>query len=107
MTELWKRSVQELAALVASKQVSSTEVIDAHLSRIEAVNPKVNAVVRVLADEARAAAVEADRKMASGEPLGPLHGVPCTVKENIDVAGLPTVRGLTNSDICFRTSSSL
>ena len=91
MTELWKRSAQELAALIASKQVSSTEVVDAHLSRIEAVNPKVNAVVRVMADEARSAAVKADRKVASGEPLGALHGVPCT---NIDMAGLPTTWGV-------------
>jgi len=94
MTELWKRSAQELAALIASKQVSSTEVVDAHLSRIEAVNPKVNAVVRVMADEARSAAVKADRKVASGEPLGALHGVPCTIKENIDMAGLPTTWGV-------------
>jgi amidase len=90
MTELWERSAQELAALIASKQISSTEIIDAHLSRIEAVNPKVSAIVRVMADQARSAAAEADRKVASGEPLGPLHGVPCTVKENIDMAGLPT-----------------
>ncbi|HXN42714.1 MAG TPA: amidase family protein, partial [Xanthobacteraceae bacterium] len=86
MTELWKRSAKELAALIASKQVSSAEVVDAHLARIEAVNPKVNAVVRVLADAARSAAAAADRKVASGDPLGPLHGVPCTVKENIDMA---------------------
>jgi amidase len=94
MMELWKRSAKELAALIASKQVSPTEVVDAHLSRIEAVNLKVNAVVRVMADQARSAAVEADRKVASGEPLGPLHGVPCTVKENIDMAGLPTTWGV-------------
>ena len=94
MTELWKRSAKELAALIASKQVSSAEVVDAHLARIEAVNPKVNAVVRVLADAARSAAAAADRKVASGDPLGPLHGVPCTVKENIDMAGLPTTWGV-------------
>jgi hypothetical protein len=94
MTELWKRSAQKLAALIASKQVSSVEVVDAHLSRIETVNPKVNAIVRIMADEARAGAAEADRKVASGDALGPLHGVPCTVKENIDMAGLPTTWGV-------------
>lgn len=94
MTELWRRSASELAALIASKQVSATEVVDAHLARIDAVNSKVNAVVRVLADEARSAAVEADRKVASGERIGPLHGVPVTVKENIDMAGLPTTWGV-------------
>ena len=94
MTELWKRSAKELAALIASKQVSSAEVVDAHLARIEAVNPKVNAVVRVLADAARSDAAAADRKLASGDAVGPLHGVPFTVKENIDMAGLPTTWGV-------------
>jgi amidase len=94
MTELWRRSAKELAALVASKQASSAEIVDAHLARIEAVNPRVNAVVRVLAEEARAAAAAADRRVASGERLGPLHGVPFTVKENIDMAGLPTTWGV-------------
>src|SRR6516162_11458888 len=90
MTELWRQSASELAKFIASKQVSATEVVDAHLARIDAVNSKVNAVVRVLAEEARSAAVEADHKVASGERIGPLHGVPVTVKENIDMAGLPT-----------------
>ena len=94
MTEIWKRSAQELAALIANKKVSSVEVIDAHLARIKAVNQTVNAIVRVMADEARAAATDADRKVASGEPLGSLHGVPFTVKENIDMAGLPTTWGV-------------
>ncbi|MFA5941345.1 MAG: amidase [Sinimarinibacterium sp.] len=94
MTQLWQRSAQELAALIANKTVSSREVVDAHLARIEAVNPKVNAVTRVLAKEARAAADAADRKLADGAALGPLHGVPFTVKENIDLAGTPTTWGV-------------
>lgn len=94
MSELWKFSASELAAMIASKQVSSRETIDAHLARIEQVNPHLNAVVRVLADEARAAADAADRAVRAGDPLGPLHGVPCTVKENIDLAGTPTTNGL-------------
>ena len=63
-------------------------------ARIEAVNPHLNAIVRLLANEARAAAAEADRLVAAGRPLGPLHGVPFTVKENIDMAGLPTTWGV-------------
>ena len=94
MTELWRRSAAELALLIATRQASSAEVVEAHLARIEAVNPRLNAVVRVLADDARAAAAAADRKVAAGEPLGPLHGVPITVKENIDMAGLPTTNGV-------------
>ena len=54
MTELWQQSASELAAMIAGKEVSSVEVIDAHLARIEQVNPHLNAITRVLADEARA-----------------------------------------------------
>lgn len=94
MQSLWKYSALELAALIARRDVSCVEVIDAHLVRIAAVNPGLNAIVRVLADEARAAAVAGDRQVASGAALGPLHGVPITVKENIDMAGLPTTWGV-------------
>lgn len=94
MHELWRKSATELAALIANKAVSSAEVIEAHLGRIEAVNPTVNAIVRVLGDDARKAAVVADQMVARGEALGPLHGVPFTVKENIDMAGLPTTWGV-------------
>ncbi|WP_036251304.1 amidase family protein, partial [Methylibium sp. T29] len=94
MQALWQHSALELATLIARRDVSCVEVIEAHLARIEAVNPRVNAVVRLLADEARAAAVAADRQVAAGAALGPLHGVPITVKENIDMAGLPTPWGV-------------
>jgi amidase len=94
MTELWQHTAGELARLIKGKEASSAEVVDAHLARIEAVNPKLNAITRVLAKEARAAALEADRKVSSGAPLGRLHGVPFTVKENIDMAGLPTTWGV-------------
>src|SRR4051794_25718460 len=94
MSELWRRSATELAAAIATGEVSSTEVVQAHLDRIEAVNPTVNAVTRVLADEALLAAKEADRARAAGESIGVFHGVPFTVKENIDVAGTPTTHGV-------------
>src|SRR5438552_8876049 len=94
MSEIWQLPATELAQRIARRQLSSAEVIDAHLARIDAVNPALNAVVRVLADEARAAAVLADKKRAAGEAVGPLHGVPFTVKENIDMAGLPTTWGV-------------
>jgi hypothetical protein len=80
--------------MIRRGDVSSREVIDAHLSRIEQVNPALNAVVRVLADEARAQADAADRAQRDGAPLGVLHGVPITVKENIDLAGTPTTSGV-------------
>jgi amidase len=94
MSEIWQLSATELAQRIARRQLSSAEVVDAHLARIDAVNPALNAVVRVLADEARAAAALADKRLADGETVGPLHGVPFTVKENIDMAGLPTTWGV-------------
>jgi amidase len=90
MSELWRKSAVELAAMIRGRDVSSREVVQAHLDRIEAVNPRVNAIVRLLPDQALAAAEAADRAVADGSRLGPLHGVPFTVKENIDLAGTPT-----------------
>ena len=92
--DLWKLSAGDLARGIARKDFSSAEVVEAHLRRIEAVNPRVNALVRVLSEEARRAGAEADRKVAAGEKLGPLHGVPFTIKENIDVAGTATSWGV-------------
>lgn len=91
--ELWQLGATELAQLVSTGQVTSREVIEAHLRRIEDVNPHVNAVVTVLADEALAAAIVVDEAVAAGAELGRLAGVPFTVKEIIDVAGTPTTQG--------------
>jgi aspartyl-tRNA(Asn)/glutamyl-tRNA(Gln) amidotransferase subunit A len=82
-----------LADLIATKQVSSREVVQAHLDRIAEVNPKVNALVTLLADDALRAADAADAAVASGAELGPLHGVPVTVKDSIDTAGVLTGGG--------------
>lgn len=94
MTELWRLSAIDLARGIATREVSSREVVEAHLARIAQVNPKLNAIVRVLADAARAGADAADQAVMAGKALGPLHGVPITVKENIDMAGLPTTQGI-------------
>jgi len=93
MSELWRKGAVELAAMIRDREVSSREVVQAHLDRIEVVNPHLNAIVRLLADQALAAADAADRAVADGARLGPLHGVPFTVKENIDLAGTPTTQG--------------
>ncbi len=90
----WRASAGELAAAIRRGEVSSVEVIESHLARVEAVNGHLNAVVRVLADEARAAARAADEAVAAGAELGPLHGVPISVKDNIAVAGTPTTNGV-------------
>src|SRR5258707_4508720 len=94
MSEIWQLSASELVQRIARRQLSSVEVVDAHLDRSDEVTPALNALVRVLADEARAGAALADKKLAAGEAVGPLHGVPFTVKENIDMAGLPTTWGV-------------
>lgn len=86
-------SALELAAAIRSGLLSSREVIEAHLRRIEAVNSSVNAVTVVLGEEALAAANDADAAVARRRELAPLHGVPFTVKENIDVVGTPTTQG--------------
>jgi amidase len=88
--QLWNSSATDLAQLIRTKQVSSREVVAAHLARIEAVNPKVNAITAVLAESALAAADVADKQ----EALSPLHGVPFTIKENIDCMGSATTLGV-------------
>lgn len=83
-----------LATLIRNKEVSAAEVTEAHIRRIEEVNGRLNAVVVPLFDEARAAAVAADRALADGADVGPLHGVPVTIKESFHVKGTPTTAGL-------------
>lgn len=92
-SELWGMSATELAGAIRSRQVSSGEVVEAHLRRIEAVNPSINAVTVVLAEQALEAAKAADGAFARGGELPPFHGVPFTVKENIDLAGTATTQG--------------
>jgi aspartyl-tRNA(Asn)/glutamyl-tRNA(Gln) amidotransferase subunit A len=82
----------KLAELVRTKEVSPVEIVQAHLDRIAAVDPKINAIVTV-ADDALKAAKAAEAAVLSGEELGPLHGVPFTVKDSIDTAGVLTQRG--------------
>lgn len=87
-------SATALAARIASGELSAVEAVEAHIARIERVNPKLNAVVVKRYEAARAEAEAADRRRAAGEPLGPLHGVPITVKECLDFAGMPSTFGL-------------
>jgi amidase len=91
--ELWQESASTLAQLIRSGQTSSREVVAAHLARIDEVNRAVNAIVEVRPDEALAEADAADKALKSGEPVGALHGVPFTVKVNLDVAGYTTNEG--------------
>ena len=81
-----------LAELIRTREVSPVEVVQAHLDRIEAINPKLNAIVTVASD-ALEAARRAEAAVLAGDELGPLHGVPFTAKDSIDTAGVPTQRG--------------
>jgi amidase len=92
MSDLAFRSATQLATLIRTGEVSSLEVVDACLDRIEQVNPRINAVVR-LAPDARDRARAADAALARGEAAGPLHGVPYTLKDSLDTAGLVTTAG--------------
>lgn len=87
------QAVQQAAAVRAG-EISAADLVEAHLERIAEVNPWVNAVTQQLGDSARQAAAELDRRRRAGEALGPLAGVPFTVKENIDIAGVPTTHGV-------------
>ena len=82
----------KLAELIRTKEVSPVEVVQAHLDRIAAVNPKINAIV-TLADGALKAAKAAEAAVLAGDELGPLHGIPFTVKDSIDTADVATQRG--------------
>lgn len=92
--DLWQLDATDLARLIRTGRASAREATQSVLTRLHAVNPAINAVVRVLEEDALAAADAADAKQARGEVLGPLHGVPVTTKVNVDQAGLPTDNGV-------------
>lgn len=90
---LYYQDAHSLAKLIREKEVSSTEVIEAHLKRIDTVDSAINAMVTVNAEKALLAAKEADQAISRGDTVGPLHGVPFTVKDSIDTAEVLTQRG--------------
>jgi amidase len=94
MTQLWEMAAGTLARLVRTGEASAREVVQAHLDRIAAVGPTLNAVTVALADQALRGADAADAAVRNGD-AGPLCGVPMTVKENVDVAGSATTLGIT------------
>src|SRR4051794_29513008 len=93
MSELITHSAAKLAELLAASEVSSTEVTQAHLDRIAAVDGDVNAFLHVNTDEALAVAAEVDKARAAGEELHALAGVPIAIKDLIVTVGQPTTAG--------------
>ncbi len=93
MDELIYTSATSLAQAIRNKRVSSQEVVEAYIHRIEAVNPQLNAVVQLTADTALTQARQADVALARGEIKGPLHGVPITIKDSFDTEGVISTGG--------------
>jgi amidase len=91
--ELAGSSAVTLARMLRAKEVSAAELLTAHLDRIERLDPALNAVVTLAADQARAAAEAADKAAANGEFRGPLHGLPIAIKDTADTAGIRTTYG--------------
>ena len=93
-TKLWQLSATDLAGRIARRETTARAATESVLSRIAEVNPKFNALASVTPDKALQAADAADAAQARGETLGPLHGVPVTIKVNIDVQGEATDEGV-------------
>jgi len=92
---LWRLGATETAARTTAGEITAEAAVGAAIDRMEAVNPALNAVVECLADEARAAARALDKARAGGAPCGPLHGVPVTIKVNVDQKGHATTNVVT------------
>src|SRR6202795_367433 len=106
MQDLWRLPAKDIAALIKSKKVSAKEAATAALARLDAVNPSINAVVDHRPDDVLAQAAAIDAAIARNEALGPLAGVPVTVKVNIDQEGFATTNGLKlQRDVVAATNS--
>jgi amidase len=88
MDEIIYAPVTAIAQAIQKKEISSEEVVNAYLQRIEEINPKLNAVVQLTVNTARAQARAADLALRRGEKTGPIHGVPMTIKDSIETAGV-------------------
>src|SRR5207302_6548230 len=93
MSSLHYTSIAEVSALIRAKQISPVELLDSQLARIAALQPKLNAFVHLDPDAARAAATSATEQLSRNTSLGPLHGIPLTIKSCFDVVGWPNAAG--------------
>ncbi len=92
--DIWRWDTTRVAGAIARREISSREAVTACLGRMAAVNPRLNAVTVDLGAAALEAADRADAAVARGDSLGPLHGVPISIKENVDQAGCATTNGV-------------
>src|SRR6478609_8585459 len=93
------QTAKQLAAAIRKKKIGCLELLDLYLKRIEAHNPGLNAVVAMDVEAARKRARAADKAVKAGKKLGPLHGVPMTLKESYDIAGFATTWAIPRSRI--------
>ena len=93
MTDICFWSALRLAEAIRNKEISAAEVVDKHLARIKATSPSINAVVQLAAERAEQEARRADAITAKGESMGAFHGVPITIKDSLDSAGIISTAG--------------
>ena len=93
MDDLIYATARELASAIRHRAVSAQEVLEAHLAQIDRYNPTINALVTVDVEGARQQVLAADRALDAGEVCGPLHGVPVTIKDALETAGMRTTAG--------------
>jgi amidase len=94
MAEFWQLSACEVTQLIRDRKASAVEITQSALTRLEAVNPEINAIVQEFPEEALSSAQSVDERIARGEDCGVLCGVPVTVKVNVDQCGHATTNGL-------------
>ena len=102
MPDVATLSAHELAAALRRRELSSRELLDHYLDRIDRLNPALNAVVILDREGARRAADAADAALARGDAVGPLHGLPMTIKDTYETAGLRTTCGFEGMGPCAR-----
>lgn len=107
MSELAFSSAAELAELIRSREISSVELLELYFSRVDDHNEKLNAIIWQIREEAMEGAKQADAAVAAGDELGPLHGVPMTIKESYDVTGTPTTWGVPERKDNFAKTDAL
>ena len=94
MTEIWELEANEISDLFLKKKISSIEIVDSLEKRLNEINPKINSIPENTFKYAKKKAIQLDKKIANNEKLGPLAGVPMTVKINTDQIGFASTNGL-------------